>query len=272
MPKENFERVIDAWRRVDMEEKLMRETRLRREALTYRNKLREELDLRVKQLPKDAVKQIRLMVRKDKRIDQYKIHQNMPGSPEGNPSIFRAELEIATVMHNRVNGLRHDVWPNQTMFTGQTVSRLEHHNVESRNKFRIEAQTIRPSVSVVIHEEWHMGTSTVVQVTGTEKNVMVRVKVSPAWSRLIDKLGGARIRNQYLIVNARKVKEPFYGAAIYIGELINLKGDVKALFGYFGIYRSGNERVSVHGTKGLEQTERMLRVHVSRRVTDEMTE
>jgi hypothetical protein len=254
-----------------MKEQLSREKRLRREAFTYRNKLRGELDLRVKQLPKDAVKQIRLMVRKDRRIDQYKVHQQMPGDPEGNASVFRAELEIATVMHNRVNALRHDVWRDNAMFTGHTVSRLEHHNLESRNRFRIEAQAIRPSVSVVIQEELHMGSSTVVEVSGQEKNVLVKAKVSPAWFSLINKLGGASIRNQYLIVNARKVKVPFYGAAIYIGQLINLKGDAKAIFGYFGIYRNGDERISVHGAKGLEQTERMLRVHVSRRVTDEMT-
>lgn len=254
-----------------MEEKLNIAKRLRRDALTYRNKLREELDLRVKQLPKDAVKLLRLMVQKDKRIDQYKVYQNMPGNPHHNTSVFRAELDIVSVMHKRVSGLRQDVWPDNAMLVGHTVSSLERHNVESRNKFRIEAQAIRPSVSVVIQEEMHMGSSTVVEVTGVEKNVMVRVRVSPAWYSLINKLGGASIRNQYLIVNARKVKAPFYGAAIYIGELINLKGDVKALFGYFGIYRNGDERISVHGTKGLEQTERMLRVHVSRRVTDEMT-
>ena len=254
-----------------MEEKLTRAKRLRREALTYRNQLREELGLRVKQLPKDAVKLLRLMVQKDKRIDQYKVHQNMPGNPEGNASVFRAKLDIVAVMHNRVNGLRHDVWPDNAMFVGHTVSSLERHNVESRNKFRVEAQSIRPSVSVVIQEELHMGSSTVVEVIGKEKNVLVKAKVSPAWSSLINKLGGASIGKQYLIVNARKVKAPFYGATIYIGELINLKGDAKALFGYFGIYRNGDERISVHGTKGLEQTERMLRVHVSRRVTDEMT-
>ena len=253
-----------------MEERLKREKILRREAFKYRNQLREELGYKIKLLPKDAIKYIREVNKKGSRISVHDAFQRMAANPDMSPSVFRAMFDIVVVMHQRIASLRQDVWPVHTNFLGVTNSRLEQHNVESRNKFMIEARAIRPSVSVVIQEEIHMGSSTVVAVTGAEKGVLIKAKVSPAWFSLISKLGGASIRNQYLIVNARKVKEPFYGASIYIGEVINLKGEAKRLFGYFGIYKDGDERISVYND-GLEKTERMLRVHVSRRVTDEMT-
>lgn len=239
----------------------------RRQIFTHRAEMCEELDRKVKQLPPDAMKYVRDTVRKKSRLSSYDLNSKMY-DPSIAPPVMRSRFEVVCLMHNRISSLRADVLSDTY---NENVSCLQRHSGDSKSSFKKEAQDIRPSVSVMLQDGIHMGASTVDSVSGTEKNVMIKARISPAWCRLIRKLGGASIRGQYLIVNAMKVSHPFYGATIYYGELINLKGDPKAICGYFGIYMNNNTRISVHGDC-LAKTERMLRSHVARAVSQEMTE
>lgn len=248
-----------------------------RQAIRYWSELREELDLKIKQLPPSCLKQVKRKIKERRRVASYEINIDHEEPQFLSKSALKSKLEIIATMYSQVKRMQSDVYSG-VAFEMESVSPIRRHANESRAKFRYEVQTVRPTATVVWNEDLHMGRSKILQVHGVAKSVTIKANVSPAWKSLISKLGGAIICGHHLVVTAAEIKRPFHGGTIYLGELLSLKGDPKVLHGYFGIFKDENgNRITVFGQQvmddgdGVRKTERALRVSVAKLAINEMT-